>query len=61
MDLKAPGSVTHEYTGALREGAIRRQDTAQLVGESGLEAAKFAGLKQQISADLAMLREVSAP
>lgn len=42
--LKAPGSVTHEYTGTLREHALRRQDTTRLVGESSLEAAKYAGL-----------------
>lgn len=43
--LKAPGSITHEYTGVLRENAVRRQDTTALVAESSLEAAKFAGLK----------------
>lgn len=43
--LKAPGSVTHEYSGALREHALRREDTTRLVGESSLEASKLAGLK----------------
>lgn len=42
--LRAPGSTTHEYTGALREAGVRRQDTTTLVGESSLEAAKYAGL-----------------
>ena len=28
--LRAPGSVTHEYTGALREQGLRRQDTTRL-------------------------------
>ncbi len=42
--LNAPGSVTHRYTGALREGAVRRQKTTELVAESGLEAAKYEGL-----------------
>ena len=43
--LKAPGSLTHEYTGTLREQAYRRQDTTRLVGESSMEAARYAGLK----------------
>ena len=42
---KLPGSVSHEYTGALRENALRRQDTAQLVGETGMEAAKYAAVQ----------------
>jgi hypothetical protein len=43
--LKALGSTTHEYTGALRENAVRREDTTALVGESAMESAKYAGLK----------------
>lgn len=43
--LRAPGSVTHEYTGVLREHGLRRQDTAQLVAESGLEAGKYAAMQ----------------
>jgi len=43
--LKQPGSVTHPYTGKLREHALRRQDTTTLVGEAGLEAAKYDALR----------------
>jgi len=43
--LRTPGSLTHEYTGYLRELGVRRPDTTTLVGESGLEAARYAGLK----------------
>lgn len=42
---RAPGSLTHEYTGQLREHGLRRQDTTRLVGESSVEAAKYAGLR----------------
>jgi hypothetical protein len=43
--LRAPGSTTHEFTGALREQGLRREDTTRLVGEAGMEAARYAGLR----------------
>lgn len=43
--LKTPGSLSHEYTGALREAGLTRNDTTTLVGESSVEAAKYAGLR----------------
>jgi hypothetical protein len=55
--LKEPGSVTHEYTGTLREQGLRREDTAQLVGESSLEAAKYAGLEHVHD----LVRQVAQP
>jgi hypothetical protein len=50
-----PGSVKHEYTGALRESGHRKQYTGYFsrgysptaqVAESGVEAAKYAGLRK---------------
>lgn len=38
---KAPGTVTHPYTGALKLAGKERHDTARLVAESALEANKY--------------------
>jgi hypothetical protein len=55
--LRAPGSATHEYQGYLRELGLRRQDTTTLVGESGLEAARYAGMKHIHD----LVRQAAAP
>lgn len=56
---KVPGSLTHTYTGALREQALRRQDTTRLVAESSMELARFASLQHVV--DLAKRAATSEP
>lgn len=41
---KTPGTLTHEYTGALLKSGAFRNDTTRLVAESYLEAHRFAAL-----------------
>lgn len=40
-EVKAPGSLTHAYTGAALRGGKIRNDVVKLMSESGLEAQKY--------------------
>lgn len=40
-EVKAPGSLTHAYTGAAYRGGAIRNDVVKLMAESGLEAQKY--------------------
>jgi ribosomal protein S18 acetylase RimI-like enzyme len=43
---RKPGSLTHEYTGALRAAGNYRTDTSRLVAESGVEAQRYVAVER---------------
>lgn len=54
---RKPGSVTHGYTGALRESGNYRVKTTQVVAESGLEAQRYASVSRLRSTMLKAARD----